>query len=158
MTIRLTHSPEALPGSCYVCGSGSRDFYIDFNTDIEFHGAFYLCSECIKHIGRLAGYLSPQESKTILQNKEVLERENSELREKVSNMESAIASLSSAGYDIGISPDTDSTLFASPFGKEPSGAAESLGPGEGATSESSDDEDVAGLHSTEPEPDFKLDL
>lgn len=52
-------SPPALPGNCYVCHSADRERWIDWKINIEFHGAFYICDECLIEVGRILGMLTP---------------------------------------------------------------------------------------------------
>lgn len=74
-------SPPALPGSCYMCSSASRERYIDMETQVEFHGAMYLCELCATLVGRMVGMLSVEEygtlkEQSVLQELQLLQREN----------------------------------------------------------------------------------
>lgn len=79
--------PVALPGSCYLCGSASRDQYVDLETQVEFHGAMYLCDKCITQMGDFIGMLSVKKTEELLEvvkkqafQNELLEEERESLR------------------------------------------------------------------------------
>lgn len=79
--------PQALPGSCYLCGAASRDQFVDLETQVEFHGAMYLCDKCIIQMGDAVGMLSVKKrvelEKTLVklkQDNEVLEEERQSLK------------------------------------------------------------------------------
>ena len=96
--MNITNSPSALPGSCYFCGSGLRDWYIDTDQSVEFHGAMYICNICFEEMSLLADYIKPAkylEMKIKLESSEMavyeLSKDNQLLKE-------AIDALGRAGY------------------------------------------------------------
>lgn len=54
-------SPPALPGSCYLCSNASRKRYIDMETQVEFHGAMYICELCATLVGRMVDMISEED-------------------------------------------------------------------------------------------------
>lgn len=150
--MEVTFSPSALPGSCFFCGSGNREYYIDTLQTVEFHGAMYICNICVEEIARLVKYLPPEAYKELMQSKEHLEEEVFVISRKLSTLEGVLRDLANAGYTV----HSDGTIAVAggalledfPLSDKPvpSGKRE-LGEGEGASSESSNDEDVGELHS-----------
>lgn len=49
--------PAALPGKCACCGSVERPV-VDFNFDLDFYGAVYLCTDCLGEAASIAGILN----------------------------------------------------------------------------------------------------
>lgn len=169
----LTSSPQALPGSCYLCGSAGRSVYVDVHTDIEFHGAVYICVDtCLDELAHMAGFIRPEEYEQLKKDKEKLETELYEVKREKGHWENAVREFTSIRESHGLGSDVS--------GPELSGlqdAAESLSEstpdGEGeAESDSSDDvksdgdsseqieqQDVAGLRPGSGEPDeFEFSL
>lgn len=150
--MEVTFSPAALPGSCFFCGSGNREYYIDTHQNVEFHGAMYLCNICVEGIARLVNYLSPDEYKELLATKQHLETDVFELSKKLSTLEGVLRDLANAGYTVhndGSIVRAGGTILEDvlePESSVPVGKRE-LGEGEGASSESYDDEDLGELHS-----------
>ena len=68
----LVETPQALPGSCFFCGSASRESYVDTLKQVEFHGAMYICDLCLLDMARLVGLISPEETETLRKNNEKL--------------------------------------------------------------------------------------
>lgn len=57
--IQVLNVPVAAPGKCTMCGSagdGERKF-IDFGFQLDWYGAVYFCTECIKEFAQAAGYV-----------------------------------------------------------------------------------------------------
>ena len=150
--MEITFSPSALPGSCFFCGSGNREFYIDTQQTVEFHGAMYLCNICVAGIARLVNYLAPDDYKELLATKEHLEEEVYVISKKLSTLEGVLRDLANAGYTV----HDDGSIVRSggvvletllePEQAVPTGKRK-LGKGAGEASESSDDEGVVELHS-----------
>lgn len=156
--MRLTTGPEALPGSCFKCGSANRDFFIDLGMSFEFHGAVYICSECITEMASLSGFVSKEEISQIILDKEHLSEENFILVKRIDGQRKIIDGL----RDLGDADRASSNLM---FGMDadmeseaaPSGESD-LGTGEGEITESSDDErmDLVSADASESSPQFKL--
>jgi hypothetical protein len=152
--MEITYSPVALPGSCFFCGSGNREYYIDTGMSVEFHGAMYLCNVCVEGIAALVRYIPPDDYKELMQSKEHLEEEVFALSKKLSTLEGVLRDLANAGYTV---HDDGSIVRAGGVVLEDVLEPESpisigkreLGEGEGAPSESNDDEDVGELHSND---------
>lgn len=150
--MELTYSPQALPGSCYLCGSANRASYIDAGCSVEFHGAMYLCDTCIAEMSRMLGYIAREDYIKLQDNKDELERQVFVLGEKLSAVEESLRVLGNAGYqprfvvdvdtiELDLPEDTPVSTFSSPSRKK------AVGAGKGETPESSDDEGVGILHS-----------
>lgn len=75
--MELMSVPQALPGSCAKCGSATRDWFLDTDLYYEFHGAVYICSDCLAEMASLAGYARPEK----------VERMNIELNEALRSIE-----------------------------------------------------------------------
>lgn len=130
---------------------------------IEFHGAIYLCSNCLEEIANLAGYLSPEQVEKLQGEMKLLSDEVYALKVKENGLEVAIGGLVAAGLR---SPDVDSDLphvriADSDTSTDSPGEGNQLGEGEGTAPEPSDDEGVAELHpddgGDEPTP-FSINL
>lgn len=147
--MELTYSPAALPGSCYFCGSGSREFYIDTKLSVEFHGAMYICNICADHIARLIRYIPHDDYKDLVAENEEMGEAAYQLRVQVDHLEAAIRGLTGAGY--GLNNNVVDALNADfletvdePVESVSEGTGE-LGERTGTPSESSDDKDVGKL-------------
>jgi hypothetical protein len=154
--MEITFSPSALPGSCYFCGSGNREFYIDTKLSVEFHGAMYICNICAEELARLVRFIPHDEYKEILAEKEQLEEHTYQLRVQLDGFQGAIDAFVRAGYNINtnltVSRSGGAVLEADDLSDETVSTRESeLGTGEGTPSESSDDEDVGKLRSDDSE-------
>lgn len=174
MGLELTHSPQALPGCCKLCGSASRAPFIDTGSSEEFHGAVYYCSECVGAMASLMGYISSERAEFLEGALKEAEAENILLKLQVENLERAIDGLVGSGSFPSSSNLADTVLHETPTSPEERSSSKSrhpshsasrtegeLGEGEGAPSESSDDEGMADLHSAELSNDdtgFSLDL
>lgn len=83
----LTDSPSALPGSCFLCGSSNREFFIDLGRSVEFHGAVYICvDECLREIVSLTGFITPDKAFD-------LQRENSTFKTQVQTLSQEVTGL-----------------------------------------------------------------
>lgn len=156
----INGSPPALPGSCYKCGSGSRERYIDLGTNVEFHGAMYLCDLCVEEMGTLIGMLSADKTKSL-----ALKHETAELRIAYLNREvEALKVLSNAvdAVNSARTGDTEPTLDGGLSGEEPPVGEEtgqgSEPSGESGPAEPSDDEGVDELRSDKRSNEFSFAL
>jgi hypothetical protein len=161
--MQITYSPGALPGSCYFCGNGSREYYVDTGLSVEFHGAMYICNICATDIAHLIKFISPDEFKSIRQGKEELESINYELIKRVGVLEESLRELANAGYGTNSGGDVirygGALLETSEQSdKTISIGADELGEGEGASSESSDDENLGELRSDDKRDEFTFDF
>jgi hypothetical protein len=56
--VKVLDYPYAAPSKCVVCGSGpeaGRKF-IDFGQQLEFYGAIYYCSDCMREVAMCVGF------------------------------------------------------------------------------------------------------
>lgn len=143
--------PPALPGSCYKCGSASRDRYVDLGMSVEFHGAMYLCDLCVEEMGSLVEMLSADKAKSL-----TLKNETAALRidylthevESLKVLSNAVDAVNSARTG-----NTEPALDGGLSGEEPP-VGEEAGPadapdGESGPAESSDDEGVDELRTSD---------
>lgn len=92
--ISVTSSPSALPGSCFNCGSGNREWYVDFDLFLDFHGRLYLCNLCVIECSGHAGYVEPDEKVHLLEQRLMSAmREKAELREKLDNVSRIVSGI-----------------------------------------------------------------
>lgn len=112
---RIVH-PAALPGSCYICGSADREYYIDTKLSVEFHGAMYFCNLCIGEMATLVGFMAPEIAESIRQRTFQLEKESETLKNQVNGLEQAVNGFFAAGFgsrtDSDDVPGTDSVVPA----------------------------------------------
>lgn len=143
--MRLTYSPEALPGSCFVCGSASRESYIDPNISIEFHGAIFLCNLCVAEAGRLLGFATPEDVKKIVNQNEELKTQSYKYKRQLDGLEMALNGFTLARGTGGV--DSIGSVDLSP--PEPDSdqyqREVDLGAGAGESPEPSNDEGMAEL-------------
>lgn len=57
--IQIVDVPLLAPGVCFICGTAGLDdrTFIDFGRQIDWYGAVYLCSECIKEVAVSIGFI-----------------------------------------------------------------------------------------------------
>lgn len=156
--MRRLDVPEALPGCCFRCRSSNREYYVDFDLNVDSDenfpvvGAVLFCNECL------------QEAVNHLD-------ENTQRDEKIEVLETALA-VSNAHltkyrdtfYDLFNSAVwADIVTFAGPDATEPTVTDESIKKSlrlvrgeEQGSSESSNDENLVGVPADESQ--FKLDL
>jgi len=145
--MELMPEPMALPGCCFKCraGSNNRDFFIDLQFNFDFHGAVYICNECILEMAHAAGYIAPDEAHQLKEKALILLEEKATLLEKIFGLEQAIDGLRIAGRSVGAVPERhDSAPVSSDAEAEPEGTGE-LVEGERVSPEQVHDEGVAEL-------------
>ena len=145
---KITKAPSALPANCFLCnGFSNRKYFIDTSFSIEFHGAVYICNECLTEMARMVGLVTPEDIEKIRkQNLELLETTR-ELREKNGVLENAIRVYTSHNLPDDGSPSVVGSISVESEVSD-SGTQDSegeLGIRTGTTSESSDDEGVGKL-------------
>ena len=96
MRFRKTVAPEALPGCCYFCRGTSRDYFLDTDMHIEFHGAVYICSECLREMAQFVGFEIPERVKHLKERISALEEINTNLLIERDGLEKAVDGLSTA--------------------------------------------------------------
>lgn len=158
-------TPQALPGSCFMCGSGKRDWYVDTEQSFEFYGAAIICNVCIEALSHIAEWISPDTYKEMSRALEEAEHDVFEYTKRNQALENAIDGLKKAGY----SYIDDSTVVRRSGYVVPSDETTravnidertKVGSGEGETPEPTDDEGMDFLRSdgavSESELDFNL--
>ena len=94
----ITDNPLALPAACIFCPGSVREWYVDTELQVEFHGALYICNKCLAEMGRLAGYTTPEDTEALNKKISHLEDDNYNLSIKVDGLEKAIEGLVAGNY------------------------------------------------------------
>lgn len=173
----VTH-PGALPGECFLCAGDSttREWFIDTGRQMEFHGAVYICNECLLEMAAMVGCASQVETTALVEAHMLLEQKVFGLETELAGMyemERAIdvfirarssrsylrpdgshAGLDAAGRNVS---DADNSGLTE---DRPSDGEAPVGTGAGAPSESGDGQGVDELRSTSGQDgdNFKLQL
>jgi hypothetical protein len=159
---RITNAPEALPGSCFLCSTASREFFVDTGMQVEFHGAFYICNECLAEMARLVGFETPGNVMALRATKDSLEKKVFDLTRDIDALERVVDGYSRLGRtsNSGIITDT-SVLQQLPFDslsdERASEGEASLGDGTSESPESSNESGMADVRPTESN-EFTLEL
>lgn len=169
---QVVHSPSALPGSCYLCGSGDKSPYIDWGVSIEFYGALYTCFECTGAVSSLLGWVPRDKHDEVIKlNDELISRgldleiENREFRQAIEHLNAVGIKVelneSVLSHDIqppGSVADVDSDILADTSDADETAreTVELVDDGAGTVDESSDDERVDKLYSDDSS--FKLSI
>lgn len=177
--MQVITSPVASPGTCYKCGSPSKGKYLDFETSIEFYGAFILCHECLGAAAVLLGMVTEDVAAVLKKDIQELIEKNLTLEVEILALRNTVQSLAVAnfGHDRLMVvheslPDSNlpshpsdpdfvpSVLEDSDNDSEDSRTrAEQLDSGTGTDDESSDDQRMVKLHSDEPRTsDFSFNI
>lgn len=145
--MRVTNSPEALPGSCGFCGSGQRSFYIDTGLNFEFHGAFYICNLCATELANLVGCSTEEQVTAAKAKLDQVESEKFNLQRLVDGLEKQIEGLTLARSASGSVPSANPVVVLSdPVAvDEPQSGENIVADGEGESSEQVHDEGMAEL-------------
>lgn len=164
-SFNVVATPTALPGQCRVCGSANKEWYLDTGYSEEFVGAIYYCNECIAHIARVCGYLTPEDAEKLKARTQEAEHEVYQLRKLLDKMGKDLdvirgISLSAAAGLASLRPDDPVLEALEPPVAGASGGEDSLGAGEGTSPESSDDEGVDELRSdaSSDDSEFRLSI
>lgn len=135
------------PGKCKLCGSVSKELYLDTGSHEEFYGAVLYCVQCMAHMASLLGFISGDKANELKLQAELGHILNTQLLAVVDKLQGAINALVSAGYNSDSSlkyePDLDH-LNSLVIPESPSGESD-LGEGEGTVTQSGDDFVLAGL-------------
>ena len=97
---QLVETPAALPGSCYLCGSGDKSPYIDWGVSIEFYGALYTCTECTGAVASLLGWVPREVHDAVIHTNDELISRNLDLEIENRELRMAIEHLSNAGFKV----------------------------------------------------------
>lgn len=57
--IQIVDTPVAAPGNCSMCGScgGDGRKFLDFGKQLDWYGAVYFCTECVKEFSQAVDYI-----------------------------------------------------------------------------------------------------
>lgn len=108
----VVSSPQALPGSCYFCGSASRKAYIDTLVQVEFHGAMYICDICLYDMLNLLGGLSEEQATELRNALEFVQTELQNKNKEIEGLKRAVDGLTTARRYSGL--DTDVPSLSNP--------------------------------------------
>lgn len=135
------------PGNCKMCGSVSKESYLDTGIQEQGYGAVLYCNECFADLSGHFGFISPGKA---LELKKEVEKQyfiNVDLLNRVKNLTGAIDGLVHAGYN----PDSidfielDLAYLSKLVTPDTPNGEGKLGEGEGETPKSLFDDDLAGL-------------
>ena len=166
----LVDTPTALPGSCYLCGSGEKAPFIDWGVSIEFYGALYTCSECTASVASLLGMVTREKQASLIQHLDQLNAENVDLQMKNYALKQALEAMRIVGVDEPVSNphDIPGAPFANPvidmladdstIKSDSRETDELLDSGKRTSDESSDDKRVDKLRSNESKSDRKYSI
>lgn len=156
--MRLTDSPEALPGSCFICGNASRDSYIDTGISIEFHGAIYLCNTCLEEAAQLLGFIVPREAARLRLENDDYRTEIYNLKRQLDGLEMAVNGFTLARGVGGFDPLPGFDLATGSTDQSSDDSNRDLGEGTREALEQVHDEGVAELPNDGKPTGFVLDL
>lgn len=149
-------SPVALPGSCRCCGSATKRLYLDTGIQEEFYGAVYYCIDCFGDMAQTMGFITPVAGIELLETLRNLYAE----REAVKSVVKELSEYVDSRFDFTRAAVyvSDSDIFdrIKDIEHQLSRRETELGEGEGAPTESFDDEGVDELRPVESE--FKLNI
>lgn len=157
--------PQAAPGECLLCRgeASNRQWFVDTGISWDFHGAIYICNECVLEITHILGFITPQEAIELKADRNVLAGEVHHLNVQLAalrSLENAVDDFlesrsrlsdlrSSSSVPISLEPtasdSVESTDGGAAGGSSP--AEEPMGDGAGEAPEPDDDEGMAELHS-----------
>lgn len=163
MEIAVVETLTALPASCKICGGADKEWYLDTGTQEEYYGAVVYCNECVAHIAEVCGFLPPQRLKLLEREIDDLRNENYELKTRLDgyrSIQDGLNTLASGSVSPVVGSDSSSVPQAveSGAGSIPA-TGETVGIEGGTAPESSDDVDVAGVHSDSEQPgEFRLTI
>lgn len=88
-----------LPAHCKVCGSATKEEYLDFGVQENDYGAILICNECIHHVAIMFGYISKLHALELKNEVEKFYINNIDLTEKNRALKGAIDGMVRAGFD-----------------------------------------------------------
>ena len=55
----IHENPNVAPGNCAVCrhSGGDGRYFVDFGLQLDWYGAVYFCSECVRELAGAIGYV-----------------------------------------------------------------------------------------------------
>jgi DNA-directed RNA polymerase subunit RPC12/RpoP len=73
--VQVLNVPLMAPGVCMLCGTAGIDnrTFVDFGKQVEWYGAVYLCSECIKEVAIAVGFIPVAEFDKLLEQLKEIE-------------------------------------------------------------------------------------
>lgn len=160
----------ALPGQCFLCGSADRKEFIDTERQLEFHGAVYICDECVAIMTQMLRYPTPEAYRRAIRDADTMGQRVLEMTIRINRAKEALN-----GVRLPDHPAVDNGSVVAPLDEghdeespstdrvdEPAapGGEVGLDSREGSPPEPDDDEGVGELRQP-PEPSdggFKLSL
>lgn len=170
MEFQKVTSLTALPGECRVCGSSSKEWYLDTSHSEEFYGAVVYCCDCVAHMAQVCGFITPAQKAALDAAYEAMENRLTTTQMELETLKEFKDGFINLARDLGYrsAADPDAGLVAGfletvvPRKEAIEGEGTGLGSGTGTTLESSDDEGVGelrsdGVHDASlPSPEFRF--
>lgn len=151
--------PPALPGCCYLCGSGTRARFIDLETQVEFHGAMYLCETCIVEMAvQLGMEVEKKVTKLKFENLSMhteLSRAHEEINDLKKALNDGLADLQPYLNAESKPPDFSGDSSLSEGEESPTGEG-GMERGQEGSAEPTNDEGVGELRSTESKSEYQF--
>lgn len=147
MSFELIPQPYALPAVCFKCNTGqeSRDWFIDFNFNMEMFGAVIICNECVVAMAHAAGMITATEATKLTNENSRLKELTEELKTTIFGLEQAIDGLRIAGSVSRVDPDVSVDLGVDSTEQDSQLGESNMVADSGEIDESSDDTNLAGL-------------
>lgn len=150
--------PPALPGACFKCSSGTRKRYLDWGAQWDFHGALYLCDECVIEMARLLG-MGTEEQFTKLNFDLLTSREKiNQLQGEIDALKKSFNGLDELNEYFAPAPASNSSLSVGSVdeGEELPDSTSGSSSGQEGLTEPLDDEGVDELRTTESSDKFEF--
>lgn len=110
------NNPDVAPGKCAVCSSvgGDDRQFIDFGMQLDWYGAVYFCTFCVRELAAAGGFVSVENYKKVLEQSQSLKSELSVVNESFRDYRDATRTMlrgcvchdgSGPGGPVPVSPD-----------------------------------------------------
>lgn len=113
---QILNTPVLAPGVCFTCGASDSEHgrvYIDFGKQIDWYGAVYLCSECIREVAEAIGFIPVDKFNNLYDDNKKLQILVDQANKSLENIRNVYADLFAGRVDVPSSFDdvssTDST-------------------------------------------------
>lgn len=100
--VNLLDTPILQPGVCCLCGSsgdGKRKF-IDFGKQLDWYGAVYFCSECIREVSEVCEFIPVASFNKLHKEYRELQIKYDQLEVKYRSIDNALRSVFHGDYTI----------------------------------------------------------
>lgn len=124
------------PGTCMLCGSGNKEWYLDLGVFFDWEGQMYLCQECIYQCAEAVGCLIPAEVQHLQESSENLASQLLEANEELRKANERLALYDSVFSDAGRAFAVASSTSSGSTDESPSEVVEGSAEGESVPEES----------------------